>query len=286
MTSSQLALRALALCGIVLLAQACGLRRSPPPARPTTTQTTATPDSARAAARPPARPAAGTPAPAQPPRPAALAPGQLPSLDSSYFVSPVQRRRSPVHLVLMGEMHRTQLRTSVGGGAPSDESVAMTSLDFQLQPARSGGLGIAGRLMSGGDDVPTHWEGSLLLGARRFALDLGYAVRSGYDPAGGGLFDTTYAFGKGGFRARANLGNTDFSMKLRGAYYVEIPTADEPATPAELEGWEGETGLAWTWNRFPLTVTLGYRIERFKVFDREQEVSSLVLGGGLLLGRR
>ncbi len=165
----------------------------------------------------------------------------------------------------------------------------MGSLEFAMQRSTGGGLGIAVRTIGGGTDAPEYSEFAFLMGTRRFALDIGAAARTGWDSigvAGGGNYDTLHIFPRAGFRSRANLGNTDFSVTLRGLYYVGLPSLDENLPDANLEGWSAETGLSWTWRRFPLTANMGYRIERFKVYSREQETSSFVLGGGLLLGRR
>jgi hypothetical protein len=199
------------------------------------------------------------------------------------------RRRSRVYLTLMYDMHSTSLRSATGGTLDGAEDVSLGSLDFSMQRSTGGGLGIAVRTIGGGSDAPDHLEAALLMGSRRFALDLGAAQRTGLDGAGvsgGGAYDSTYTFVRGGFRSRANLGNTDFSVSLRALYYVDVIPVKDGFPDSELEGWSGETGLSWTWNRFPRTVNLGYRIERFYVFGREQELSSLSIGTGLLLGRR
>ncbi len=191
-------------------------------------------------------------------------------------------RTSPVYLVLMLESQAARLIAGENGsGAKTTDGLG--GVDFSIQSSRKAGMGLAVRALSGPYDFA---ELGVLLGSRRFALDVGAASRSGYNVVTSQPNDTTYRFAKVGIRSRANLGNTDFSVSLRGAGYVRIPTPEEKLVPSGLEGFNAETGLAWTWSRFPLTVNLGYRIERFTVFGVETETSALTLGGGILLGRR
>lgn len=195
---------------------------------------------------------------------------------------PPEPRRSPVHFLLFGYTQSAEVRTTTGV-ATQDESGSIGGVEFLLTP-RNGGIGIHGRMLS--TDGPRIMEGGLLIGSRRFSLDLAYQMRDGYSPAGAGItnFDSTYAFARGGFRSRANLGNTGFTVGFRAGYYVAIPSDQDPGP--ELEGWEGETQLAWSWSRYPLTLLMGYRIERFLVWGIEQEVSAFSIGGGLAFGRR
>jgi hypothetical protein len=260
------------------------------PTRPTGGAAPATPPAA-APATPTAgapttgAPAAGTPAGARPAPTAAELEAQRAVRDSTRLAEAMRpRRRSPVHLVLLVDMLSARVRTAAGGVDQGEETSGMVSLDFALQKARGGGLGLAARTIGGDDKSPDFREVAFLMGSRRFALDIGAAQRTGYSPLSGLPFDSLYSFGRAGFRSRGNLGNTDFSAQFRALYYIGIPV-DELVDPG-LEGWSGETGLSWTWKRYPLTVNMGYRIERFLVFDREQEISSFSFGGGLLLGRR
>lgn len=273
-----------------------GAAATTPPAGtpPATTPPAGTPPAGTPpATTPPAtKPAAATPAP----RPAApaLTPAQVEAQravrDSTRLAEALTKRRhSRVYLTLNYDLHGARLRTATGGVDGGEEEIGMGSLEFSMQKSTGRGLGLAFRTIGGGTDGPEYVEAAVLMGSRRLAFDLGAATRTGYDAlglAGGGAYDTMYIFPRAGFRSRANLGNTDFSVTLRGLYYIGLPPLDDNLPDGKLEGWSGETGLSWTWKRFPLTVNMGYRIERFQVFDREQETSSFVLGGGLLLGRR
>ncbi len=191
--------------------------------------------------------------------------------------------------MLMVDFHNASIRTADNGTLAAEEKQTLSSLDLTVQRARGGGLGVAVRSIAGDDNAPTYLDVGLLMGSRRLALDLGAAQRTGFDSlgfGGGGAYDSTYTFARAGFRSRANLGNTDFSVQFRALYYIGIPLGDDALPKDNLEGWSGETGLSWTWKRFPLTANLGYRIERFKVFAVEQESSAFTIGGGILLGRR
>jgi hypothetical protein len=267
---------------------------TPPAGQPAATPTgqpaaTPTGQAARPAATPPAA-ATPTARPATPTLTPAQAEAQRAARDSARLAEALTtRRRSRVYLALMYDLHNTSLRSATGGTLGATEDVSLGSLDFAMQRSTGGGLGIAVRTIGGGSDAPEYLEAALLMGSRRFALDLGAAQRTGFDSAGfsgGGAYDSTYTFVRGGFRSRANLGNTDFSVSLRALYYVDVIPVKDGFPDSELEGWSGETGLSWTWNRFPLTVNMGYRLERFHVFGREQELSSFSIGTGLLLGRR
>lgn len=211
----------------------------------------------------------------QPPATPPAAPASAPA-DSAG-----EGRRSPVHFLLFGYTQSANVHTN-DGGTTSESSGSLAGVEFLLTP-RFGGFGLHGRMLSS-DPGPAIMEGGLVIGSRRFSIDLAYVMRNGYNPDNSLPFDSTYAFARGGFRSRANLGNTGFTLGLRGGYYVEIPSDQDPGP--ELKGWEGETQLAWSWSRFPLTVMMAYRIETFDVWGYEQEVSALSIGGGLAFGRR
>jgi hypothetical protein len=264
-----------------------------PATAPTTTptQTQGTPTRPAGAATPPATTPA-TPAATQPTAPR-LTLDQIESNkikeDSARLASLGRTRRySPIYFTLMFDSHAALMRTATGGVLAPEEEPKFSSLEISLQRANGRGLGIAARAISSAEAYE-YSEVALLMGSRRFALDLGVASRTGYDSvglSGGGAYDTLHIFPRAGFRSRANLGGTDFSAQFRALYYVGLPSLDDAIPNANLEGWSAETGLSWTWNKFPLTANLGYRIERFKVYDREMETSSLVLGAGIMLGRR
>jgi hypothetical protein len=218
---------------------------------------------------------------------ASLANAQAPAVQAPAAPAPadsVKPRRSPVYLTLLLDLHSARLISGEGGNG-DETTPGMGSFDFSVQSSRRGGVGLGFRSV-GGAEAYDYAEVALLLGSRSFSVDVGAASRSGYNQLTDNLNDTTYRFARVGARSRVNLGNTDFSVTMRGAGYINIPTAEDELLPSNLNGFSFESGLSWTWARYPITANLGYRIEKFRVFDVEQETSSLVLGGGLVLGRR
>ncbi len=209
---------------------------------------------------------------------AQAAPAPAPAATTDTAFTP--KRVSPVQFLLFGLMHSAEVRTSNGG--ISDSSASLKGFEVLLMP-RNGGIGLTGRMIGEADGL-TYTEGGILIGSRRFSIDAAYVMRTGYNPVTFLPFDSTYAFARGGFRSRGNLGNTGFTFGFRAGYYVGIP--GKPANDPTLEGWDGETNLYWSWSKFPLTAMLGYRIERFNVWGVEQEVSALTMGAGLAFGRR
>jgi hypothetical protein len=196
--------------------------------------------------------------------------------------------RSPIHAVLLADVHDARVRSALGAVVAPETSSGMVSLDLALQRAEGNGIGFAGRMILGGTAAPSSLDASMLVGSKLFAGELGIGSRGGWEPDDDvGTFDLAYPIARFGIRSRANLGNSPFSAHLRAARYVGLPTEeDEDFGALNLTGWSAESGLSWTWQKFPVTANLGYRIERFRVYTHEQEVSSLYLGAGFLLGRR
>lgn len=193
-------------------------------------------------------------------------------------------RSSPLYLVLMLEGHGSRQITGEND-AGDERRKGLGGIDFSIQSTQRAGVGLAMRTLSGPFDSA---ELGVLLGTRTLSLDVGAGFRSGWNEATNDFNDTTYTFGRVGFRSRANLGNTDFSVTMRGATYIRIPSAGDEVLPSGLKGFSAETGLAWTvakW-RIPWTLQMGYRIERFTVYGLEEETSSLSFGGGVVFGRR
>lgn len=198
--------------------------------------------------------------------------------------------RSPVHASFNAEIHDARTYMDSTGVIAPAASTAMVSLDVALQPVENNGIGVAGRLIGGGDAAPGFVEGSVLLGSRRFAVDLGVGSRTGVDPdkPDEDPYKLSYRFAKIGVRSRLNLGHSPFSVQLRAARHVGIGANefDSNFGAPDAIGWAGETALSWTRPGSPFTASLGYRIERFEAYRIEQESSALTLGVGLLFGRR
>lgn len=173
----------------------------------------------------------------------------------------------------------SEIRTAISG-VTSARSVAMRGAQLTLL-SRSAGMGLVGRILQspiGSSDLNSI-EGGLVVGAPAFMLEGAYVMRSGFSAGTALPFDSTHAFARAGLRLRARLGNTGFALRMRLGYYIPIKSKT-------LEGWEGESGVTWTWDRIPLTAAVGYRLERFVVSGVEQEVSAVSLGVGIILDRR
>jgi hypothetical protein len=143
---------------------------------------------------------------------------------------------------------------------------------------KNSGVGLFGRYLSGtvGPVSGQHVrEGGILLGSHDFRIEVGYAERLG------ALTDTTYRIVRGGFTGTSDLGTSGLAIRLRANVLVPFERLNGEAK--RTLGWEGETGIAYTWNRVPLTASVGYRLERLFDLPRDQELSGLVIGFGLWL---
>lgn len=207
----------------------------------------------------------------------------------STFGQRVRAMQSPVHASFSAEIHDARsFADSVGTITPT--SSALIALDFALQPVERNGIGVAGRLIGMGEDAPGFAEGSILLGSRRFAVDLGLGSRTGPDPdkPDENPYDILFPFAKIGVRSRLNLGQSPLSVQFRAARHVGIGANefDSNFGAPDAAGWAGETSVSWTRPGSPLTASLGYRIERFEAYRIEQQLSALTVGVGMVFGRR
>lgn len=200
----------------------------------------------------------------------------------------VRTLRSPVHVALMADAHDSRIRTATAGVAANEEAVGLVSLDLTVQPAEGNGLGFAARAIGGGESAPNLTELGVLVGSRRLAVDVGIGTRSAFDPDDpDDPYEVPYPIARLGIRSRMDLGQSPFSVHFRAARHIGIGgEADDDLGSPRAGGWNAETALSYTARRFPVTGNLGYRIERFEVFNRDQEVTSLYVGVGVLFGRR
>ncbi|HET8771557.1 MAG TPA: hypothetical protein VFM71_11295 [Gemmatimonadaceae bacterium] len=120
--------------------------------------------------------------------------------------------------------------------------------------------------------------------ARALVLEAAFAQRASYAPETGLAHGRVAEFARVGARVRVPLGRSGFALHVLGSSYLatnEPEDADDAVT-----GWLGESSVSYRVRRFPVTAMLGYRIERFRVFTVEQEVSSLTFSLGVnMLGR-
>lgn len=167
-----------------------------------------------------------------------------------------------------------------GDDAPISSTSTIRGIEAFLLPS-GGGLGIFGRhhTSSLGDrNAPLLQEAGLLIGDGGFRLEAAYSARRHLPQ------DSVIAFLRGGFAATSILGTSGVALRLRAGYFVPIDRFNGGGQ--ETDGWEGETTLAYTWDRYPLSAQLGYRIERLRVVDFEEETSALTLGVGIWMQRR
>ena len=192
--------------------------------------------------------------------------------------------RAPFHFAVFLDAQSVNLRAYEGMFLLPNRQPTLISLDATMQKLSGVGPGVGLRLIRGAGKVPEFAEGVVIFGTRRIAGDFGVATRAGPHLFRGGAYDSTYALLRVGGRSRINLGESGFSLHLRGAKYIPMPAPG--TTEKEVVGWSAETGLSWTWAPVPVSLNLGYRYEKFRVRDRRQEVSGLTLGTGFLFGRR
>lgn len=174
--------------------------------------------------------------------------------------------------------HQARVRTALDALMPPERAVSQMGVELGA-PTFWRPMRVAARVLRAtrADDLAS-LDAGVVIGGRFVALEAAYATRGSYSPASGLAHARTASFARAGLRGRLALGATGFTMHLRGNAYV--PTGDD------IEGWDGESGLTFSPASWPVTATLGYRLERFRIFDVEQEVSSLTFGLGFtLLGR-
>ena len=189
---------------------------------------------------------------------------------------PAEARKSPVHFLLFGYTQSAEIRTT-NGVTTSDESGSISGFEFLLSP-RNGGFGLHGRMLTS-DGGPNVMEGGLLIGSRRFSIDLAYMMRDGFNPdLASPNYDSTYAFARGGFRSRANLGNTGFTVGIRGGYYIGIPSDEDPGTGTRGVGRGESARLELV--EVPADRADGLPDRAVQGLGIEQETSALTFGGG------
>lgn len=175
--------------------------------------------------------------------------------------------------------HQSLVRSALDDLLPPERSVPQVGLEVSAptfwQPLRLTGRVL--RSTRGGDDLNS-LDAGLLMGWQHVALEAAYSQRASYSPETGLAHSRNADFARAGLRAQMPVGLTGFSLHLRGHAY--IPTSRAAVREDEIEGWEGQSGLTYTFATLPLNATLGYRLERFRIFGVEQEVSALTFALG------
>jgi hypothetical protein len=181
--------------------------------------------------------------------------------------------------------HQARVRSALGSLMPPERSVPQMGLELGA-PTFWAPLRVHGRLLratAGSDDLHS-MEAGLLLTNRFIGVEASYARRGSYSPSTGLAHGRIAEFGRAGLRTQMGLGGTGLSLHLRANAYV--PTWRAESAEDDVEGWDGETGLTYAAPTLPVSATLGYRLERFRIFGVEQEVSALTFAVAFtLLGR-
>lgn len=105
------------------------------------------------------------------------------------------------------------------------------------------------------------------------APELGLGWRNGYEPVSGLAHGKAMTFARPGVRMSTSVGGSPLSLELRVSRY--IPMSGGGSGDDTMSGWDGETGLRWSFPYWPIDMAIGYRFERFTVYRAEQEVSSV-----------
>ena len=127
-------------------------------------------------------------------------------------------------------------------------------------------------------------DANLLLGARVFSVEGGYAKRA----LSSSLGTTVYTFARAGVHMEWVVGGTGLTTVLRGSYYVPAGSSTGAGQGDIQSGMDGEASLIYNFPGIPLFVQAGYRTEVFtaKVSASQvpEEGRGLRLGGGIQFG--
>lgn len=105
------------------------------------------------------------------------------------------------------------------------------------------------------------------------APELAIGWRNGYEPSTGLAHGKRLIFARPGVRASTSIGGSPLSLELRVSRY--IPMSGGGGSDDAMSGWDGESGLRWSFPHWPIDAAIGYRFERLRVYRAEQEVSSM-----------
>lgn len=176
---------------------------------------------------------------------------------------------------------QARVRTALGAMIPPERDAAQVGAELGL-PTPLGGLRVHARMLRGtqGDDLES-LDAGLIYWIGPVGIEGAWAQRASYSPRNGLAHGRMTDFARAGLRTGLELGLTGFSMHLRANAYV--PTRRAALPEDDIEGWDGDTGLTYRHPGLPVSATLGYRLERFRIFGVEQEVSALTFALGFTL---
>lgn len=181
--------------------------------------------------------------------------------------------------------HQARVRSALDGLVPPERNVPLFGLELTA-PTPWRPLRAEARLLRsarGGADLRAT-EAGLVLAWRAVGVSAAYAQRGSYAPASGLAHERNAAFGRLG--ARLATGPAAFGLEFHARADAYLPFTSEPDPANDIKGWDAASGVTWRPARLPVSATLGYRLERFRIFSVEQEVSALTFALGYAIGGR
>lgn len=175
----------------------------------------------------------------------------------------------------------TKRNTSLADVITGQSSAAVQGFEAIISTSREEG-GLSARLLSGSYDDSDFSlrEARVFVGGTWLQAEGAYGQRSLSGT------DSLVLFARGGLRSLVQIGGSGVSLSVAGSKYFDGNFSSEKPTGNEVEGWEGETNIFYTFARVPVYVQLGYRNEYFSRGNRAESMSGLILGTGLWFGGR
>lgn len=181
--------------------------------------------------------------------------------------------------------HQALVRSALGALLPPERRVSQLGAEITL-PSPWRVMRVEARFLrsSRGSSDLRSIDAGLIVGWRAFGVAAAYGQRGSYDPASGLAHTRDAEFGRLGARLASGEANSSFIVHLRGDGYIPTQATDSSANA--LSGWDAEGGVTWRRRGHPLTASVGYRLERFRIFGVEQEISALTVALGVAFGGR
>jgi len=181
--------------------------------------------------------------------------------------------------------HQALVRTALGDLLPPERRVSQMGVELTL-PTPLRALRVETRFLRsdrGNLDLRSI-DAGVVVGWRVLGVAAAFGQRGSYDPQSGLAHGRDAEFGRLGVRVHLGQPSVPFIVHLRGDAYVPMQSVDDPADA--MSGWDAEGGVTWRARELPFTASLGYRLERFRIFGAEQEVSALTFALGVAFGGR
>lgn len=181
--------------------------------------------------------------------------------------------------------HQAFVRSALGDLVPPERRVSLLGVELIL-PTPWRALRVEGRVLrseQGQVDLRL-LDAGLVFGSREVGVAAAFGQRGSYDPETGLAHTRDAEFGRVGLRFRVGAPDAHFVLHLRADAYAPVGSMDSPAD--SISGWDAEGGVTWRSAGHPVTASLGYRLERFRIFRVEQEVSALTFALGVAFGER